>query len=127
MNKKIFLNVIFFSLITVNFTRCEFVNSKTEKSICTNKSPKSISTWRKFLFTPVGFGLITLTLFVGTNIYNEWVEGRKLTFIERELQMVNINLAWLIGFAFWRDFGSLSPQSNQVPNQKTPEEHTCNL
>lgn len=129
MNKKIFLNVIFFSLMIVNFTRCAFVNSKTEKSICTNRSVQNKPTWVQFLKTPFGFWIFLGVIFTVTDIYHEWLEGRELSFSERQLEMINISLSALVSFEILRVFGGCSPQNSETaqPDPRIQEESTCAL
>lgn len=106
--KKFFLfNLIFFSVFITQFANCESYNAaletglgKDEKAIYRNQFSQDKPSWKQFLFTPVGFGILTFALFAGTNLINEWMEGRKLSFVERELVMINLQLTYLVAFAF---------------------------
>lgn len=135
--KNFFLNLIFFSIVTSQFTNCELHNStlvpnpaKDEKAICRNKPSKDMAPWKQILLRFTVFYSIMFVTLVGSNIINEWKEGRRLSLAERQLEMVNVNLAGLLALALYGDLIFCSPQDKNVEdeqNKTTQTESSCVL
>lgn len=134
--KKFFLNLIFFSIVTSQFTNCESHNStmvansaKDGKVICRNKCSQGMAPGNFILLSCAILGTTVTMMCIGSCMISEWREGRKLSFIERELDMINVNLSLLGGMVFGGMLLSSLRDENveqrQEQNQTTQPEYPC--
>lgn len=137
LKKKFYTNFLFLLMITNQFTICEFYNAKAvmqlnneKKPTYENKPSERIGNLKRFLLKFTVYNTVMFVAYVASNLLSEWREGRKLTFIERELQMINLSLAWIIASNLYENSIFCSPQNENPENkldQKAQVESSCIL
>ncbi len=123
LSKKIYFNLLFFLIIN-QFVNCELYNStiatqfdKVKKVTLKNHHSVGVGSWKPLLYKLALYNTVMLVTFVASNIVSEWSEGRKLTFIERELAMINLNLAWIVTFIICGDSIFRSREDENLENE----------
>lgn len=137
LQKKFYVNLLFFLMITNQFIICELNNSKTVTQLNNakqptdlNKTSERVGYWKQFLIKFAVYNTVMFVAYVASNVLSEWREGRKLTFVEQELQMINLGLAWIIASNLYGNstFGwHPDENSGNKSDPKIQEEQSCAL